>query len=107
MFEALKLPVDVEKCSNIELIAAIVNANFLENVSTNLLKTCSEYPELNMEGEAAMDIIAALNSSLIHAPKWRQAWEPLGPASPHCLVSTPHFKATSGNFGLHIPIRVE
>ncbi|XP_048445560.1 uncharacterized protein LOC125479760 [Pyrus x bretschneideri] len=94
MFEALKLPVDVEKCSNIELIAAIVNANFLENVSTNLLKTCSEYPELNMEGEAAMDIIAALNSSLIHSPKWRQAWEPLGRASPHCLVSTPHFKAT-------------
>ncbi|CAN6551449.1 unnamed protein product [Malus baccata var. baccata] len=87
MFEALKLPADVEECSNIELIAPIVNANFLENVSANLLKTCIEYPEFNMEGEAAMDVIAALNSSPIHAPRWQQAWEPLGPALPHILPS--------------------
>ncbi|KAM2355526.1 hypothetical protein ACFX1X_010119 [Malus domestica] len=72
MFEALKLPADVEECSRIELIAPIVNANFLENVSTNLLKTCIEYPELNREGEATMDVIAALNSSFIHEPKWQQ-----------------------------------
>ncbi|CAN6547022.1 unnamed protein product [Malus baccata var. baccata] len=87
MFEALKLPADVEECSNIELIAPIVNANFLENVSADLLKTCIEYPEFNMEGEAAMDVIAALNSSPIHAPRWQQAWEPLGPALPHILPS--------------------
>ncbi|XP_050133222.1 uncharacterized protein LOC126609323 [Malus sylvestris] len=87
MFEALKLPADVEECSNIELIAPIVNANFLENVSADLLKTCIEYPEFNMKGEAAMDVIAALNSSPIHAPRWQQAWEPLGPALPHILPS--------------------
>ncbi|XP_070666416.1 uncharacterized protein [Malus domestica] len=87
MFEALKLLVDVEECSNIELIAPIVNANFLENVSADLLKTCIEYPEFNMEGEAAMDVIAALNSSPIHALRWQQAWEPLGPALPHILPS--------------------
>ncbi|CAN6562049.1 unnamed protein product [Malus baccata var. baccata] len=87
MFEALKLPADVEECSNIELIAHIVNANFLENVSANLLKICIEYPKFNMEGEAAMDVIAALNSSPIHAPRWQQAWEPLGPALPHILPS--------------------
>ncbi|KAB2622067.1 hypothetical protein D8674_024249 [Pyrus ussuriensis x Pyrus communis] len=76
MFEALKLPADIEECNSIELIAPIVNANFLENVSTDLWKT-----------SVAMDIIAALNSSFIHAPKWQQAWEPLGPALPHILPS--------------------
>ncbi|KAM1967987.1 hypothetical protein ACFX15_042964 [Malus domestica] len=87
MFEALKLPADVEECSNIELIALIVNANFVENISADLLKTCIEYPELNMEGEEAMYIITALNLSPTHAPKWQQAWEPLGSELPYILPS--------------------
>ena len=72
MFEALKLPANVEECSSIELIAPMVHANFLENVPTDLLKTCIKYPDLNIEGEATMDIIVG----------------------PHCLGSTPNSKAT-------------
>ena len=59
MFEAFQLLADVKEFSSIELIALIVNANFLENVSAYLLNTCIEYTELNMEGKAAMDIISA------------------------------------------------
>ncbi|CAN6540810.1 unnamed protein product [Malus baccata var. baccata] len=79
MFEALKLPADVEECSNIELIAPIVNANFLENVSVDLV----QYGRRSSHAP----IITALNSSPIHAPRWQQAWEPLRPALPHILPS--------------------
>ncbi|CAN6719651.1 unnamed protein product [Malus baccata var. baccata] len=79
LFEAIKRPIDLEECFRVDVLDGIVHANFASRSSNDELLTCltNHDATLSME-ENVVDVIAALDSTPIHNPKWRSVYESLG-----------------------------
>ncbi|CAN6586824.1 unnamed protein product [Malus baccata var. baccata] len=79
LFEAIKRPIELEECFRVDVLDGIVHANFASRSSNDELLTCltNHDATLSME-ENVVDVIAALDSTPIHNPKWRRVYESLG-----------------------------
>ncbi|KAM1579695.1 hypothetical protein ACFX1Z_041107 [Malus domestica] len=76
---AIKRPLELEECFRVDVLDGIVHANFASRSSNDELLTCltNHDATLSME-ENVVDVIAALDSTPIHNPKWRHVYESLG-----------------------------
>ncbi|CAN6684920.1 unnamed protein product [Malus baccata var. baccata] len=79
LFEAAKRPFEPEECFRVDVLDGIVHANFTSRSSNDELLTCltNHDATLSIE-ENVVNIIAALDSTPIHNPKWRHVYESLG-----------------------------